>query len=115
MEETGSVLLIYIFKGEIKMDENMNKVATMLANDAISVKAYETFLNATDRLRYFGYVDKKELKQLCRRFNYTDGRSFIKGGITALAIIGLIKLYRKAKESEQIEEQVKEVEVDESV
>jgi hypothetical protein len=97
------------------MDENMKKVSEMLANDVISVKAYETFLTATDRLRYFGYVDKKELKRLCRRFNYTDGRSFIKGGITVAAIIGLINLYRKTKESKHIEERVEEVEVDENV
>lgn len=97
------------------MDENMNKIATMLANDVISVKAYETFLTATDRLRYFGYVDKKELKDLCRKFNYTDSRSFIKGGITVAAIIGLISLCRKAKESKLVEEKVEEVEADELV
>lgn len=92
------------------MDENMKRVSEMLANDAISVGAYEKFLNATDRLRYFGYVDKKELKKLCRRFNYTDTRSFIKGGIAAAALIGLYNLYLKSKETKP--EEVIEVEAE---
>ena len=90
------------------MDENMKRVSEMLVNDGISVRAYETFLNATDRMRYFGYVDKKELKKLCRKFNYTDTRSFIKGGITVAALIGLYNLYLKSKETKP--EEVVEVE-----
>lgn len=86
------------------MDENMKKVSEMLANDAVSVKAYETFLSATDRLRYFGYVDKRELKKLCKAFNYTDTRSFIKGGIVTAAAIGLYNLYKKSKETKPVEE-----------
>lgn len=95
------------------MDEKLKTISTMLANDEISVKAYETFLTATDRLRYFGYVDKHELKRLCRAFNYTDTRSFIKGGIAAAAIIGLINLARKSKEKTKDHvEEVKEIEAE---
>ena len=86
------------------MNENMKKVSEMLANDAVIVKAYETFLNAGDRPRYFGYVDKQDLKKLCKAFHYTDTRSFVKGGIAAAAIIGLYNLYRKTKETKPAEE-----------
>ena len=86
------------------MDENMKKISEMLANDAVSVKAYETFLNAGDRLRYFGYVDKRELKKLCKAFHYTDARSFVKGGIATAVLIGLYNLYKKTKETKPVEE-----------
>lgn len=90
------------------MDEEMKGVSTMLAENEILVKAYKTFLDATDRVRYYGYVDKKELKKLCRKFNYTDTRSFVKGGITAAVVIGAIKLYRNRKDKKLAEEKVEE-------
>lgn len=97
------------------MGEEMKAISTMLANDEVSVNAYRTFLTATDRLRYFGYVDKKELKKLCRRFNYTDTRSFIKGGIVTAAIIGIIYAIRKSKETKENEEIIEAEEVIEVV
>lgn len=93
------------------MEEEMTRITTMLTNDVVSVNAYKKFLEATDRLRYFGYVDKKELKRLCRTFNYTDTISFVKGGITAAVIIGLISVIRKSEKAKN-DEEVIEVEAE---
>lgn len=92
------------------MNEELKKVAESLAADEISVAAYKTFLDSTDRKRYFGYVDKKMLKSMCREFNYTDTRSFIKGGIVAAVIIWAINYVRKSKEAESTEETIETVE-----
>lgn len=92
------------------MSEEMKQIAERLAADAISVEAYKKFLEAGDRKRYFGYVDKTTLKSLCRNFNYTDTRSFIKGGICVAAVIWAINHVRKSKETEPIEENIETVE-----
>lgn len=93
------------------MDENMKNLYVSLAEDAHIVSGFTKFVNNTDRARYFGYVDKKELKQLCRYLKYTDTRSFVKGGIVTAAAIGLYNLYRKSKETKP-EEKVIEVEAE---
>lgn len=86
------------------MDENMKKLYVSLADDAHIVSGFTKFVNNTDRLRYFGYVDKRDLKKLCKTFRYTDARSFVKGGIVTAAAIGLYNLYKKSKETKPVEE-----------
>lgn len=80
------------------MNEGLKKMADMLAADVSAVNGYKMFLENEGTLRSFGYVDKKELKRMCRLFNYTDTRSFVKGGITAAVIIGAINFIRKSHE-----------------
>lgn len=43
-----------------------------------------------DVTKYFGYVDKTDLKVLNRAFKYTDGLSFAKGAVAGLGIAGLV-------------------------
>ena len=45
--------------------------------------------------KYFGYIEKKDLKYLCRGFNYTDGLSFVKGGLVTACVAGAIVLVSK--------------------
>ena len=80
------------------MNEELKKVADMLAADATTAQAYKKFLESSAKVKYFGYVDKKNLKDICRYFNYTDKKSFAKGGITAAVIIGAINFIRKSHE-----------------
>jgi hypothetical protein len=107
MEDIVYPIYLYIQRRN-EMNEELRDVVAKLAADETSVYAYKKFLESTDRLRYFGYVDKRNLKVLCRNFNYTDTRSFVKGGITAAVIIGTISLIRKSKEEteERTEENV---------
>ena len=88
------------------MNEEMKQIAERLAADTISVEAYKKFLEAGDRKRYFGYVDKTMLKSMCREFKYTDAKSFIKGGIFAAVVILAINHIRKSKETESTEETI---------
>lgn len=92
------------------MNEEMKQIAERLAADTISVEAYKRFLEAGDRKRYFGYVDKTTLNSMCREFKYTDARSFIKGGLFVAAIALLINHIRKIKEVEPIEEPIETIE-----
>lgn len=92
------------------MTEELREVIAKLAADEIAVNAYKKFLEGGGRLRYYGYVDKRELKSLCRNFNYTDTRSFIKGGIAASVIILAINYIRKINETKSTEENVETVE-----
>lgn len=86
------------------MNEELKQIAEKLAADTISVEAYKKFLEAGDRKRYFGYVDKTMLKSMCREFKYTDTKSFIKGGIFAAVAIWAINKIRNSKKEEPIEE-----------
>lgn len=85
------------------MKEELRKVAERIVDDEIAMSAYKHFLESTARKRYFGYVDKDELKRLCKEFNYTDTRSFIKGGIAAAIVIWLFKEYRNYQEYKNLD------------
>lgn len=94
------------------MDENQKKLFDMIANDESIVAGFSKFVCNTEKARYFGYVDKDGLKDLCKMFNYTDTRSFVKGGITAAVIIGAVNFLRR-KPEKNLEE--KEEHVDENI
>ena len=49
---------------------------------------FDKFINNTDRRRFFGYADKKELKKLNRMFNYVDGRSWFAGVMFIPVMVG---------------------------
>lgn len=76
-----------------------------------SVKqGFDAMVNNVHKHRYFGYVDKVNLKDILRTLHYTDKRSFVKGGlfVTGVIIAGkaakhLIekKLAEKEKEEEE--------------
>ena len=86
------------------MNEELRKTTERLLEDEIAVQAYKYFLESKARKRYFGYVDKRELKRLCKDFNYTDARSFIKGGITAAVIIWVLSKFRKNDKTEPVQD-----------
>lgn len=59
---------------------------------------YNCFLNDTNKARYFGYVDKTELKTLNRLFGYCDRRSWFSGFVIGAGVIVLCNSYKKTKE-----------------
>jgi len=74
-------------------------------------RGFKHFMERTHLARYFGYVDKKELKNLNRAFNYTDKRSFVKGGIVAAGVIWAgTKIKKHLDEKKAAEETVPEEE-----
>ncbi len=81
---------------------------SMCADDEVKIikGAFEKYINNTQR-RYFGYVDKTDLPDLCKVFEYTDKKSFTKGCIFTAAIVGIgcigVKVCKKAKSKEEKE------------
>ena len=76
--------------------------------DAIK-NGYDKFVKPSSRLRYFGYVDKRDMKDLCRNFRYTDKRSFVKGGVAVAGLYWLgkkVKKYLDSTKTEPVEETV---------
>ena len=62
---------------------------------------YNDFLNSTNKARYFGYVDKTELKILNRVFGYVDGRSWMSGLLIGVGTTIFCYNYKKLKENER--------------
>ncbi len=84
--------------------DNFTLDLTKMGGDEAGMKAvaqgFELFCDNGKHVdRYFGYVDKTHLKHLCRAFNYTDRRSFVKGGLVTAGVIGAIVFVdKKVKE-----------------
>ena len=59
-------------------------------------RGFDRFCDVNVRgAKFFGLIEKKDLKDLCRAFNYTDTSSFVKGSFAAAGIIGAIVLIDK--------------------
>lgn len=83
------------------MDENkMLDCSKLNTTEVEAVRRGLTKFMESTKARYFGYVDKRELKNLNRLFNYTDKRSFLKGSaITVGAFWVGSKIKKKFKEN----------------
>ena len=67
------------------------------------LSGWKKFNENTSCARYFGYVDKHELKKLVGKFHYFDGRAFIGGGLVATGIIlgwGFYQMHVQKKSEE---------------
>ena len=74
-------------------------------------RGLSSMFSNTNKRRYFGYVDKKELKKLNRLFHYTDKCSFVKGGIVVAGVIWAgSKVKKHIDEHKAVEESVQEEE-----
>ena len=70
------------------MNERILDLSTLSQMDYEKIKVgYEKFNNNTC-VRYFGYIDKKDMKNLCRAMNYVDARSWISGLLFVPAVLG---------------------------
>ena len=71
------------------MSEKILDLSALSQADYELVKTgWESFNNNTKVARYFGYVDKKELKKMCRFMNYVDTRSWIGGLLFVPTVLG---------------------------
>lgn len=60
----------------------------------------------THKARYFGYVDKADLKVMNRVFHYTDTRSFLKGSAITAGVLWVgSKIKKKLKENKPEQEE----------
>lgn len=94
------------------MEENKRILdLTNVCNDAefAAIKrGFDAAMANTDRRRYFGYVDKHELKTICKWCGYVDKAAMWKGAVVAwLGMAGgmvVIKLLenRRKKPNEKI-------------
>lgn len=80
--------------------DNTTLDLTKIGCDESGMKAiargFDKFCDVNVRgAKYFGFIEKKDLKYLCRAFNYTDGLSFVKGGLVTAGVAGAIVLVRK--------------------
>ena len=69
--------------------DNFTLDLTKIGCDESGMKAiargFDKFCDVNVRgQKYFGYIERKDLKYLCRGFNYTDGLSFVKGGLVVV-------------------------------
>ena len=61
------------------MNEKILDLSTLPDSAVIAIKeGFKMFTENTDRQRYFGYVDKRDLRDMCKRYEYTDVASFMK-------------------------------------
>lgn len=70
------------------MNERILDMSALSQADYERIKTGWEQFNKNDCARYFGYVDKKDLKKLCRVFNYVDTRSWVSGLLFVPAVIG---------------------------
>lgn len=71
------------------MNEKILDLSALSQADYERVLAgWEDFNKNTKVARYFGYVDKKNLKHVCKFMNYVDARSWIGGLLFVPAVVG---------------------------
>ena len=80
--------------------DNTTLDLTKIGCDESGMKAiargFDRFCDVNVRgAKFFGLIEKKDLKDLCRAFNYTDGLSFVKGGLVTAGVAGAIVLISK--------------------
>lgn len=80
--------------------DNFTLDLTKIGCDESGMKAiargFDRFCDVNVRgAKFFGLIEKKDLKDLCRAFNYTDGLSFVKGGLVTAGVAGAIVLVSK--------------------
>ena len=80
--------------------DNFTLDLTKIGCDESGMKAiergFDRFCDVNVRgAKFFGLIEKKDLKDLCRAFNYTDGLSFVKGGLVTACVAGAIVLVSK--------------------
>ena len=80
--------------------DNFTLDLTKIGCDESGMKAiaqgFDRFCDVNVRgAKFFGLIEKKDLKSLCRAFNYTDGLSFVKGGLVTAFVAGAIVLVSK--------------------
>ena len=83
--------------------DNFTLDLTKIGCDESGMKAiergFDRFCDVSVRgAKFFGLIEKKDLKSLCRAFNYTDGLSFVKGGLVTACVAGAIFLVSKEVE-----------------
>lgn len=83
--------------------DNTTLDLTKIGCDESGMKAiargFDKFCDVNVRCqKYFGLVEKKDLKDMCRAFNYTDGVSFLKGSLVTVCVAGAIFLVSKEVE-----------------
>ena len=61
-------------------------------------RGYDLFLTNTKRERYFGYVDKKELKYICKHFGYVNPKTFLQGCVFGAGALLIYQMYVSSKE-----------------
>ena len=71
--------------------DNFTLDLTKIGCDESGMKAiergFDRFCDVNVRgAKFFGLIEKKDLKDLCRAFNYTDELSFVKGGLFAILV-----------------------------
>ena len=71
--------------------DNTTLDLTKIGCDESGMKAiergFDRFCDVNVRgAKFFGLIEKKDLKDLCRAFNYTDGLSFVKGSMFAIGV-----------------------------
>lgn len=67
------------------------------------MKGWKAMETNTHCARYFGYVDKEQLKVLIKKFGYFDTKAFIGGGLVGAGLVlayGFYKMRIQEKQSE---------------
>ena len=70
------------------MSEKILDMSALSQADYDRIKTGWEQFNNNDCARYFGYIDKKDLKKLCRMFNYVDTYSWIGGLLFVPVVLG---------------------------
>ena len=70
------------------MNEKILDMSVLSQLDYEKVKSGWDKFNTNTCARYFGYIDKKDMKNLCRTMNYVDGRSFVSGMLFIPVVLG---------------------------
>ena len=81
------------------MDVNKTLELTGVTDyEAVVIKqGYEKFINGKG-CRYFGGIlNKRELRDINRAFNYVDIHSWVSGAIIGAAAVGLYEVYKRSK------------------
>lgn len=91
------------------MNEKILDMSVLSQADYEKIKTGWEKFNNNNCARYFGYIDKKDLKNLCRTFNYVDTRSWVAGLLFVPVVIGSayvghkIHKFNKNKQNRYIE------------
>ena len=83
---------------------------SMLSDESAAriANGWKLFNENTKIPRYFGYVDKTELKAMNRAFNYVDTRSWVSGAIIGAGLVlgyGYHQLRKKKAKEKNVEKE----------